>query len=470
MYKNFAEVKSALASGVTLLDVVEVYLQRIEENKDLNAFLEVFTETVRENAKRVDEKLKNGTAGKLAGLVVGIKDNICYQGHKVSASSKILEGFESLYTATALERLLAEDAIVIGRLNCDEFAMGSSNENSAFGPVRNPINRNTVPGGSSGGSAAAVAANLCTVALGSDTGGSIRQPAAFTGTFGIKPTYGRISRYGLIAYASSFDQIGVFANTLQDTALVTEVMAGKDAMDSTSSSREVGYYAPEFKDSKKRIAYIQEAFDTEGIHPEVRARVEAIIEKLKQEGHTVEPVSFPYLDYMVPTYYVLSTAEASSNLSRFDGVHYGYRSQNAVGVEATYKKSRSEGFGPEVKRRIMAGTFVLSHGYYDAYYTKGQKVRRVLQNKTKKIFENFDFVLTPTTPSTAFELNAVKDPIQMYLQDIFTVHANLTGNPAISLPFGETSEKMPFGIQLMAPPFEEKELFDFSAYLEKVLH
>ncbi|MBP6459939.1 MAG: aspartyl/glutamyl-tRNA amidotransferase subunit A, partial [Crocinitomicaceae bacterium] len=351
-----------------------------------------------------------------------------------------------------------------------EFAMGSSNENSAFGPVRNPINRNTVPGGSSGGSAAAVAANLCTVALGSDTGGSIRQPAAFTGTFGIKPTYGRISRYGLIAYASSFDQIGVFANTLQDTAIVTEVMAGKDAMDSTSSSREVGSYAPEFKDSKKRIAYIQEAFETEGIHPEVRARVEAIIEKLKQEGHTVEPVSFPYLDYMVPTYYVLSTAEASSNLSRFDGVHYGYRSQNAVGVEATYKKSRSEGFGPEVKRRIMAGTFVLSHGYYDAYYTKGQKVRRVLQNKTKEIFENFDFVLTPTTPSTAFELNAVKDPIQMYLQDIFTVHANLTGNPAISLPFGETSEKMPFGIQLMAPPFEEKELFDFSAYLEKVLH
>ena len=470
MYKNFAEVNYALASGATLLDVVEVYLQRIEENKDLNAFLEVFTETVRENAKRVDEKLKNGTAGKLAGLVVGIKDNICYQGHKISASSKILEGFESLYTATALERLLAEDAIVIGRLNCDEFAMGSSNENSAFGPVRNPINRNTVPGGSSGGSAAAVAANLCTVALGSDTGGSIRQPAAFTGTFGIKPTYGRISRYGLIAYASSFDQIGVFANTLQDTALVTEVMAGKDAMDSTSSSREVGSYAPEFKDSKKRIAYIQEAFETEGIHPEVRARVEAIIEKLKQEGHTVEPVSFPYLDYMVPTYYVLSTAEASSNLSRFDGVHYGYRSQNAVGVEATYKKSRSEGFGPEVKRRIMAGTFVLSHGYYDAYYTKGQKVRRVLQNKTKEIFENFDFVLTPTTPSTAFELNAVKDPIQMYLQDIFTVHANLTGNPAISLPFGETSEKMPFGIQLMAPPFEEKELFDFSAYLEKVLH
>ena len=470
MYKNFAEVKSALASGATLLDVVEVYLQRIEENKDLNAFLEVFTETVRENAKRVDEKLKNGTAGKLAGLVVGIKDNICYQGHKISASSKILEGFESLYTATALERLLADDDIVIGRLNCDEFAMGSSNENSAFGPVRNPINRNTVPGGSSGGSAAAVAANLCTVALGSDTGGSIRQPAAFTGTFGIKPTYGRISRYGLIAYASSFDQIGVFANTLQDTALVTEVMAGKDAMDSTSSSREVGSYAPEFKDSKKRIAYIQEAFETEGIHPEVRARVEAIIEKLKQEGHTVEPVSFPYLDYMVPTYYVLSTAEASSNLSRFDGVHYGYRSQNAVGVEATYKKSRSEGFGPEVKRRIMAGTFVLSHGYYDAYYTKGQKVRRVLQNKTKEIFENFDFVLTPTTPSTAFELNAVKDPIQMYLQDIFTVHANLTGNPAISLPFGETSEKMPFGIQLMAPPFEEKELFDFSAYIEKVLH
>ncbi len=468
MYHNFAEVKIALSSGKSVLDIVEDYLHNIEQNKDLNAFLEVFEDSVRQQAAAVDLKIKSGNAGKLAGLVVGIKDNICFKGHKVSASSKILEGFESLYTATALQRLIDEDAVVIGRLNCDEFAMGSSNENSAFGPVLNPVNRKTVPGGSSGGSAAAVAAHLCTVALGSDTGGSIRQPASFTGTFGIKPTYGRISRYGLIAYASSFDQIGVFSNSLEDNALITEIMAGSDEFDSTASSKPVGNYHLENQVGKKRIAYIQESFETDGINPEVKNRMLEIIEKLKSEGHVVEPVSFPYLDYMVPTYYVLTTAEASSNLSRFDGVHYGHRAANAKGVEATYKESRTEGFGPEVLRRIMAGTFVLSHGYYDAYYTKGQKVRRVLQNKTKEIFNDFDFILTPTTPSSAFELNAVSDPIQMYLQDIFTVHANLTGNPAISLPFGKTTENMPFGIQVMAKPFEEKALYDFSSYLEKI--
>lgn len=467
MYHNFAEVKIALSSGKSVLDIVEDYLQNISQNKDLNAFLEVFEDSVRQQAAAVDAKIQVGNAGKLAGLVVGIKDNICFKGHKVSASSKILEGFESLYTATALQRLIDEDAVVIGRLNCDEFAMGSSNENSAFGPVLNPINRKTVPGGSSGGSAAAVAAHLCTVALGSDTGGSIRQPASFTGTYGIKPTYGRISRYGLIAYASSFDQIGAFSNSLEDNALVTEIMSGADEFDSTASSKPVEHYFPEADLEKKRIAYIQESFETEGINPEVKNRMLEIIEKLKSEGHVVEPVSFPYLDYMVPTYYVLTTAEASSNLSRFDGVHYGHRAANAKGVEATYKESRTEGFGPEVLRRIMAGTFVLSHGYYDAYYTKGQKVRRVLQNKTKEIFNDFDFILTPTTPSSAFELNAVSDPIQMYLQDIFTVHANLTGNPAISLPFGRTTENMPFGIQVMAKPFEEKALYDFSSYLEK---
>ena len=469
MYKTFSEVKKSITSGVSLLNIVENYLNEIEKNKELNAFLEVFVESVRENAIKVQAKIDAGNSGRLAGMVIGIKDNICYKGHKVSASSKILEGFESLYTATSLQRLLDEDAIVIGRLNCDEFAMGSSNETSAYGPVKNPINTKTVPGGSSGGSAAAVSAGLCTVALGSDTGGSIRQPAAFTGTYGIKPTYGRISRYGLIAYASSFDQIGVFANSLEDTALVTEIMSGKDPLDSTSSSRNVESFIPTTKKEIKRIAFIQESFETEGVHPEVKKRMEEIMESLKADGNIVEPVSFPYLDYMVPTYYVLSTAEASSNLSRFDGVHYGYRSKEAVGVEETYKKSRSEGFGKEVKRRIMAGTFVLSHGYYDAYYTKGQKVRKVLQNKTKEIFEKYDFILLPTTPSTAFEINAVKDPIQMYLQDIFTVHANLTGNPAISLPYGKTSENMPFGIQLMAKSFEEKALFDFSLYLENLV-
>lgn len=469
MYRTFAEVKSALASGATVLDVVENYLSVIREHNDLNAFLDVFEDSAKEQAQKVDARIKEGKAGRLAGMVIGLKDNLCFKGHRVSASSKILEGFESLYTATAVQRLLDEDAVIIGRLNCDEFAMGSSNENSAFGPVKNPLDKTKVPGGSSGGSAAAVAAGMCTAALGSDTGGSIRQPASFTGTYGFKPTYGRISRFGLIAYASSFDQIGPFANSLEDTALLTEIMAGKDEMDATSSSKEVGILTTRDQVGKKKIAVIRESFEVDGIDGEVSASMESIIEKLKQEGHEVELVSFPYLDYMVPVYYVLTTAEASSNLARFDGVHYGYRSQEAQGVEATYVRSRSEGFGPEVKRRIMAGTFVLSHGYYDAYYTKGQKVRRVLQNKTNEILSNFDMVLLPTTPSTAFGINAVKDPIQMYLQDIYTVHANLTGNPAISLPLGKHSNGLPFGVQVMADHFKEKELFDFSAYLENLM-
>ena len=465
MYKSFTEVKSALASGISLLDIVKVYLQRIQDQSDLNAFLEVFEDTILEDAQLVSDKIKAGTAGKLAGLVIGIKDNICYKNHLVSGSSRILEGFESLFTATALQRLLDEDAIVIGRLNCDEFAMGSSNENSAFGPVKNPLDKTKVPGGSSGGSAAAVAAHLCTVALGSDTGGSIRQPASFTGTFGIKPTYGRVSRYGLIAYASSFDQIGVFATTIEDTALVTEIMSGKDNMDSTSSSKEVGFYTIEDLTYVPKVAYITECLSTEGLDPAVKNRMAEIIELLENKGVEVVPVSFPYIEFMVPTYYVLSTAEASSNLARFDGVHYGYRSKEAAGVEATYKKSRSEAFGEEVKRRIMAGTFVLSHEYYDAYYTKAQKVRRILQEKTNDLFSNVDFIITPTTPAAAFKINEMTDPIQMYLQDIFTVHANLTGNPAISIPLGNDNHGMPFGIQVMSSHFDEKKLLDFSAYL-----
>jgi aspartyl-tRNA(Asn)/glutamyl-tRNA(Gln) amidotransferase subunit A len=468
MYKTFAEVKTALASGSTVLEIVEGYLNAIQQNSDLNAFLEVFENSAKEKAIAVDAKRKAGNAGRLAGMVIGLKDNLCYAGHKVSASSKILEGFESLYTATAVQRLLDEDAVIIGRLNCDEFAMGSSNENSAFGPVKNFLNKKLVPGGSSGGSAVAVSAGMCTAALGSDTGGSIRQPASLTGTYGLKPTYGRISRYGLIAYASSFDQIGPFTNSLEDSALLLEIMAGEDDFDSTVSRKKVDRYSAFESIQPKKIAVIQESLNTEGIDPEVVAKMEDTIAKLKAEGHEVEFVSFPYLEYMVPTYYVLTTAEASSNLSRFDGVHFGHRSSSAVGVEQTYKKSRSEGFGPEVQRRIMAGTFVLSHGYYDAYYTKGQKVRRVLKNRTEEILSQFDLILLPTTPSTAFELNAVKDPIQMYLQDIFTVHANLTGHPAISLPLGKHSNGMPFGIQVMGKIFGEKDLFNFSAYLEKL--
>jgi aspartyl-tRNA(Asn)/glutamyl-tRNA(Gln) amidotransferase subunit A len=346
--------------------------------------------------------------------------------------------------------------------------MGSSNENSAFGPVRNAKNTKMVPGGSSGGSATAVAAGLCTVALGSDTGGSIRQPASFTGTYGLKPTYGRVSRHGLIAYASSFDQIGTFTNNLDDAALVLEVIAGPDDFDATASTLKPNNYS-EIKENKElKIAVIKESYEMKGIDAEIKLAVEKAMDGLKEQGHQVDIISFPYLDHMVPTYYVLTTAEASSNLSRYDGVHFGYRTERATGVEDTYKKSRSEGFGDEVKRRIMAGTFVLSHGYYDAYYTKGQKVRRVLQDKTNKIFEKYDMILLPTTPTTAFELDEVKDPISMYLQDIYTVHANLTGNPAISIPMGTHSNNLPFGLQVIGDNFKERELLNFSRQLEKI--
>lgn len=468
MYRTFGEVKAQLSTGKSVVSIVQDYLAEIDKQKGLNAFLEVFTDSALEQARQVDEKIQSGTAGKLAGMVIGLKDNLCYKGHKVSASSKILEGFESLFTGTAVQRLIDEDAVIIGRLNCDEFAMGSSNETSVYGPVQNPLDTTKVPGGSSGGSAAAVAAGLCTASLGSDTGGSIRQPASFTGTYGLKPTYGRISRHGLIAYASSFDQIGPFTNSLEDAALLLEIMAGKDTFDSTASSKAVPSYLDGILPGKLKIAVLRESFETKGVDPEVVTKTETLVSELKAKGHEVELVSFPYLDYVVPAYYVLTTAEASSNLSRFDGVHFGYRSPEAKGVEETYKKSRSEGFGNEVKRRIMAGTFVLSHGYYDAYYTKAQKVRRVLQNKTEEILEQFDFILLPTTPSTAFEKGGVKDPIQMYLQDIFTVHANLTGHPAISVPAGVHSNGLPFGIQIMAKPFDENGMLNFASYLERL--
>ena len=469
--KNFtslSEIQESIQSGsVSCVSLVEYYLERIEKHKDLNIYVDVFADEALLRAQNIDKKIQTGSAGKLAGMVIAIKDNICFEGHKVSAASKILEGFESLYNATVVERLLNEDAIIIGRVNCDEFAMGSANETSTYGPVKNPCNPKTVAGGSSGGSAAAVAADLCQVALGSDTGGSIRQPAAFCGVVGMKPTYARVSRYGLIAYASSFDQIGPLSKSIEDAALITEIIAGKDPNDSTSSSEPVASFSKSLASSeKKKIAYLKEYIESPGLDPEIKQNFLKLIDELKAEGHTVEEQTFSYLDVIVPSYYVLTTAEASSNLARFDGAHYGYRSPNAKDIESTYKLSRTEGFGDEVKRRIMLGTFVLSSGYYDAYYTKAQQVRRLIQDRTEEIFNDYDFILMPTTPSTAFELGVKnEDPTVVYLEDIYTVHANLAGLPAISLPLWNSSQNMPIGVQLMASSFKEDALFAFSKLL-----
>ena len=467
--RSLQQVLDNIATGnYSLPELVDFYLSQIKNQSDLNAFLEVWDEEAQTKAKEIQQKIENGTAGRLAGMVIGLKDNIVYKDHKVSASSKILEGFESLFSATVVERLLAEDAIFIGRLNCDEFAMGSSNENSAFGAVKNPLDPSRVPGGSSGGSAASVAGDMCLAALGSDTGGSIRQPASFCGVVGLKPTYGRISRYGLIAYASSMDQIGPFTHSISDASLLLEIMAGKDDYDNTASSRPVESYTELEDTGKKKIAVIKETLDSDGIDPEVKASVESYLKDLESKGHTISYVSFPYLDELVPCYNVLSNAEASSNLSRFDGMRYGYRSANSQDVPTTYSKSRTEGFGKEVKRRIMLGTFVLSAGYYDAYYSKAQKVRRLIQEKTNEILADCDFILTPTSPHTAFKFGENShNPVAMYLEDIYTVQANLAGIPGISLPLFTHSNGLPFGLQLMAKKFEEKQLLSFSDSLMK---
>lgn len=466
-YSRLSDIQSDIVGGnITCSELVDNYLKNISKGAELNAFLEVFEDEARERALQLDTKLKSGEpTGKLFGLVIGIKDNICIKNHKVSAASRILEGFESLFSATAVERLLAEDAIIIGRLNCDEFAMGSSNENSAFGKVLNAIDTQRAPGGSSGGSAVAVQANMCHASLGSDTGGSIRQPAAFCGVLGLKPTYGRVSRHGLIAFASSFDQIGPFAKSVEDLALITEVIGGKDKFDATSIQDEC-HISLKDDNKKYRIAYFKQAVETNGLNPDIKNAIFDMIESLKADGHVVDAVEFPLLEYVVPTYYVLTTAEASSNLSRYDGVHYGYRSPNARNMDEVYKKSRTEGFGKEVKNRIMLGTFVLSSGYYDAYYSKAQKVRRLLKNGVSNLYNNYDFILSPTTPTPAFKLGEkTSDPVTMYLEDIYTVLANLVGNPAVSLPLYTSSEGLPIGMQLMADDRQEEKLLNFSKYL-----
>ncbi|MFW5751808.1 MAG: Asp-tRNA(Asn)/Glu-tRNA(Gln) amidotransferase subunit GatA [bacterium] len=469
MATNIKELQEKIHSGsISVSQLVDSYLDNCLKFNHLNAFLEIFEDEAREKAARLDARIKNGEkTGRLAGVVLGIKDNICYKGHRVSASSRILENFESVYNATAIERVLAEDAIILGRLNCDEFAMGGSTENSAYGPALNALNIDKVPGGSSGGAATAVAADMCYAALASDTGGSIRQPAAFCGLVGIKPSYGRVSRYGLIAYGSSFDQIGPITHSVRDNALLMEIIAGKDTRDSTSSRQPVPAYSSSLEFSHKaKIAYLKDPLEHPSLDPEIKTAMLGLIDKLRNEGHEVKGVDFPYLDYIVPTYYVLTMAEASSNLARFDGIHYGYRSPIATDVESTYVKSRSEAFGEEVKRRIMMGTFVLSEGYYDAYYAKAQKVRRLIKEKTEEILSDHEFILLPVTPGPAFDLGKLTDdPIAMYLEDIFTVHASLAGITAISLPLAKHTSGLPLGIQVYAGKFMEHEMFKFSEYL-----
>jgi len=464
-YLNFFDIQKDLKEGtLTCVERVQFHLDNITRKQHLNAFLSVYAEEALVRAAEIDNKIKTGTAGKLAGLVVGLKDVIAYKDHPLQAGSKILDGFISQFSATAVQRLLNEDAIIIGRQNCDEFAMGSSNENSAFGPVLNDADNSRVPGGSSGGSAVAVMADMCQVSLGSDTGGSVRQPAAFCGVIGLKPTYSRISRYGLVAYGSSFDCIGIFSKDLKDIEIVLEVIAGPDNYDSTVSNTEVPKYSTAVAENKKyRIAYIKETLESPALQKEIKEAIVSKIGALRSQGHTVEAIDFPLLEYILPTYYILATAEASSNLSRFDGVRYGYRSKDITDLQSLYKKTRAEGFGKEVQRRILLGNFVLSSSYYDAYYTKAQKVRRLIREKTKDVFKDYNFIIMPTTPTTAFRLGELTDnPLEMYLADLFSVQANVAGIPGISLPCGNDEKGLPIGIQVIADDFKELDLFQFS--------
>ena len=462
---SFSEINQLLIQDqLDLVDICKYYIQKIEHSST-NSFIEIFKKSALKKASEVNDKIKNKNQGALAGMIIGIKDNICYKDHEVTASSKMLNGFNSVFNATAVRRLLEEDAIIIGRLNCDEFAMGSSNENSFYGPVKHHLDETRVPGGSSGGSAVAVAEGLCMASLGSDTGGSIRQPASFCGVIGMKPSYGRISRNGLLAYASSFDQIGVFTTHIEDACLLTHIMSGKDEFDSTLASVETHLKKIEPLNNKMAIGIPKDYLNFKSLDPEIKIKTESVIEKLKRDGHQINYINFPFIKHLVPCYYVLTTAEASSNLARYDGAHYGFRSENANDINSTYELSRTEGFGLEVKRRIMLGNFVLSSGYYDAYFTKAQKVRKLIKEATEQMLKENDILLFPTTPTTAFKIGEINDPIQMYLQDIFTVHANIVGVPAVSLPMGQHSNNLPFGVQLMSSTFKEDLLYSASQYI-----
>ena len=467
--KTFDNIQTELAAGTTTCErITNEYLNIIEAKKRLNAFLSVFKGKALTQAKLVDKKLREGKAGPLAGMVISIKDIINVKDERTTCGSKILENFTSLYDATVIKRLQAADAIIIGKTNMDEFAMGSSTENSAYGRVKLPQDETRVPGGSSGGSAVAVQAGMSTTSLGSDTGGSIRQPASFCGVVGLKPTYGRISRYGLVAFASSFDCIGTFSLTTKDTASVLQIIAGYDPNDSTSANIPVPDYISQLTMDVKglRIGIPKEYFG-EALDPEIRTAIEKKIDILQKNGAYIVEISLPHTEYTIATYYILATAEASSNLARYDGARYGYRTKHITDLSEMYVRSRSEGFGTEVKRRIMLGTYVLSAGYYDAYYRKGQKVRRLIKDDFDKAFTHVDCLIAPTSPSTAFMAGEkIDDPLKMYLSDIYTTSTNLAGIPGISIPCGEDHLGLPIGMQILGPQFGEVTILRIANFLE----
>ena len=469
--KTLSELHESIASGrVKAADLASSYYARIEQvNPRLNIYLSLTKERALEKAGRVDATAAKGDPlGPLAGIPVGIKDVLVMRSAPATAGSRILKDYHPPYDATAVARLEAAGAVLLGKLNCDEFAMGSSNENSAYGPVRNPVDPERVPGGSSGGSAAAVAANIAVASLGTDTGGSIRQPASFCGVVGVLPTYGRVSRYGLIAFASSLDRIGPFAGNVRDAATLLSVIAGHDPCDATSSPAPVADYAAESdKDVKGLCIGVPEEYFGEGLDPEVRERIESGIEALKGSGCTIKPISLPYTRYAIPTYYVVATAEASANLARFDGVRYGYRSPSSATLSDMYSHSRDEGFGAEVKRRIMLGTYALSAGYYDAYYLKAQQVRRLLAEEFIRAFADVDAIVTPTAPTPAFKIGEkADDPLAMYLADIYTVTASLAGICGVNVPCGATKAGLPVGMQVLAAHLQEGTAFRVARAVE----
>jgi aspartyl-tRNA(Asn)/glutamyl-tRNA(Gln) amidotransferase subunit A len=466
------EIRDRVVGGSqNAADIAKSFYGVIEDkNPKINAYLALSQERAFAQAERVDSAAAKGEPlGPLAGVPVGIKDVLATRGVATTAGSKILEGYLPPYDCTAVARMEAAGAVVLGKLNCDEFAMGSSNENSAYGPVRNPVAPNRVPGGSSGGSAAAVAAEMAVATLGTDTGGSIRQPAAFCGVVGVLPTYGRVSRYGLFAFASSLDRIGPFTSSVKDAATVMQVIAGHDPLDATSSKREVPDFSARLQAGVKGLKVgVPKEFFSDGLDPEIRAAIEATLDKLKAQGAQIVSISLPHSKYAIPTYYVVATAEASANLARYDGVRFGYRAAGANTLSKMYRESREQGFGPEVKRRILLGTYALSAGYYDAYYKKAQQVRALITRDYLQAFTQVDVIAAPTTPTTAFKLGEkTDDPLAMYLADIYTVTGSLAGLCGVSVPCGSSQEGLPIGLQLLGKHFDETTVFQAASAVER---